>query len=279
MRSCSTARHRRRLAAGLEDYAGWLAASLVQDRFGEVRLRWVHDRLRAKAHSQRPSFGFRFRNHDPGTFAGSRRDDAKTDRTGPEDNHGVARVQVVSPDGRVVTAAERLDESTLCPAQVVWEPVQPGLFRDEELGRGAADAEAEMLGADHALADHAVAGRELGHLPAGLDDLPGPFMTGDHGVAERDDVPARQQLDVGMADPDAAAGEEHLVVRDPWNIQIVHCAPTVSEELQDLHRQPHTGVERSGAGRAWGASWLRAGRQRRSQILNRCGHEVKRKSW
>ena len=92
------------------------------------------------------------------------RGDRQPDRAGAEHRHRVARVDAAGPHERVVGDAERLDQRAHRPGQPVRQPVQPGRLGDEELGRGAADREAEVVGADHALADHPVAGREPGHL-------------------------------------------------------------------------------------------------------------------
>jgi hypothetical protein len=58
---------------------------------------------------------------------------------------------------------------------------------------------------DHAFADDPVTFLETGDVLADLDDLADPFVAGRYGIGDRDDVLAREQFVVRMADPDACA--------------------------------------------------------------------------
>src|SRR5262249_14935904 len=95
--------------------------------------------------------------------------------------------------------------------------------------------ETEVLGADHAFADHPVAGRELRDAVPDPGDLAGPLVTGDDRIAHRDDVAALEQIDVGAADADRARRDEHLVIGDPRNRPLRHLGPIVLDESQCLH--------------------------------------------
>ena len=156
-----------------------------------------------------------------GAVAHGRGHDAEPDRPGSEHEHGVAGVEVVGAHRRVVAAAERLDEGALGPGEVVGEAVEPGLLGDEELGGGTADAEAEVVVPDDALADDAVAHAETLDVAAHPDHLAGPLVAGDDGELEGDDVATGEELEVGVADADAATGDEHLVGAELGRVDLV----------------------------------------------------------
>jgi hypothetical protein len=92
--------------------------------------------------------------------------------------------------------------------------MQPRLLGHEELGRGTADAEPEVVAPDHALANDPVAATEALDRFADRDDLGRPFVTGDDRKLERDDVPPGEQLQVAVADADTPAGQQDLVLGD-----------------------------------------------------------------
>src|SRR5437588_2290679 len=89
---------------------------------------------------------------------------------------------------------------------------------------------------DDAFADHAVAGLQRGDIAPGLDDFADPFVAGDDGIGDRDDVFAGEQLVVRMADADAARADEDFVVVDPRALHLRdHRLPGFVEN-ERLHR-------------------------------------------
>ena len=94
------------------------------------------------------------------------------------------------------------------------QPLRPRL---EELGIGAIDREAEVIsavGTHDAFAHYRVPGVQALHVAADLGHLSGPLVTRNDRIAHRDDVLAIQEFKVGVADPDSARSDEHLLWPD-----------------------------------------------------------------
>src|SRR5207248_919853 len=134
------------------------------------------------------------------------------DRTAADHGDRVARVDSPGGDGRVVRDRERFDERALAERELLGDLVQPRGLRDEVFGVGAADREAEVVGAvvDDTLADDAVARAERRDGAADIGDLTGPLVTWDDRVRNGDDVPALVELEVGVADADVVRADEDL---------------------------------------------------------------------
>ena len=110
----------------------------------------------------------------------------------------------------------------------------------EALGGGAADREAEVVGAavDRALADDAVARADVAYLRADRDDLAGPLVTWDDRELHGDDVAVGEEVEVGVADAHLARGDEHLVATDFWLGELGDLGPLRSGENECLHDIP-----------------------------------------
>src|SRR5438270_11853077 len=95
--------------------------------------------------------------------------------------------------------------------------MQPFRARPEVLRVGAADRKAEVVsptGADYALAYHPIPSRQPAHRRADLDHLARPLVSRDDRVADRNDVVAGEQFEVGVADSHRMRADEHLVGPD-----------------------------------------------------------------
>ena len=154
----------------------------------------------------------------PRAHADRRRRRHQTDGASARDDDGLGGVGPAVAQDRVEAAGEGLDQRALRVVHRIRQLVQPLRPGREIFAVGAVHREAEMVDAlgrvDHAFADHAVAGLQGRHVAAGLDDLADPFVAGNDGIGDRDDVLSRQQLVVGMADADAARADQDFVVVD-----------------------------------------------------------------
>ena len=207
-------RHRRRAAGGLQDHRRAGAAGECGDPVLEVRGGRVGLLVGAERPGQGAPLRLRVGDDDRRAERPQRGHRAEADRAGPEDHRGVGAVDVAGPAGRVVGAAERLDQRGLGEAELVGDAVQPLRPDHEVLGRGPADREPEMVGADDALPHHPVAGGPAADVGADLGDLARPLVAGDDREPDRDDVLPGQQVEVGVADPDRPGADEDLVRPD-----------------------------------------------------------------
>src|SRR6266487_19390 len=97
-------------------------------------------------------------------------------------------------------------------------------------------------GTDDALADDAVAPSEPGYVGADLHNLAGPLVAGSDRILESDDVPAIEQLEIGVTNPDSVRADQDVIRSDGWNRNVANGSLIRSVVDERLHGCLHFGL-------------------------------------
>ena len=214
------------MAGRLDDKVA-AAVRQLPHRLDRVAGRRINGRIGAQPFGDVPAQRHRIDDDHPGAHADRRRRRNQTDRSAARDHHRLGGVGRAIAQDSVVAAGERFDQGAFRVIDRIRQLVQPLGARGKILAVGAVHREAEMVDAlrrlDHAFADHAIAALQAGDVLADFDDLADPFVAGDDGVGDRDDVMAGEKLVVGVADADATRPDHHfiVVIEGDWTCETI----------------------------------------------------------
>ncbi len=179
---------------------------------------WIDGRVCAQPFGDVATQGHGVDHDHARAHANGRRRRNETDGPSARDHDRLGSVGRAIAKNRIEAAGERLDQRAFRIVDRIRQLVEPFGSGSEILPVGAIHGEAEVVDSlrrsDHALANHAIAWLEAGHVLADIDDLADPFMAGDHWVGYRDDVSAGEKLVIRMADADPTRPDHHFIWGD-----------------------------------------------------------------
>ena len=171
----------------------------------EITRRRIKGRYRPEVPGHVAPPRLRFDHNHAGVVGRGDKQGQESDRPSAQDSDGIARIDAAETGHRAVRNAQRFHERRLRVRQRLRDLVEPLGLDLEQLRRGAADVEPEVVpttGSHDTFADDAIAGKEAGDRRSDLHDLAGPLVPGDDRVGEGDDVAPFEEFEVGVADSD-----------------------------------------------------------------------------
>src|SRR5690606_30541828 len=152
----------------------------------------------------------RLHQHHPGSHGCGRGYGTEPDGPASEHDHGVRCIRPADQVQRVVSAAERLYQCALLVGDSISQLVDPIPTHLEELGEGTVHRETDVVDAavHVALADDPVARSKTPDLRTDRHHIAGPFVAGDHGERDGNDVLAGEQIEVRVTDAYVARSDQ-----------------------------------------------------------------------